>query len=94
MAIIHQVFDIGQATLKVHITELADQAPLWVCMVPDRALACRPGCWYATSNFSEAEHRIYFGAWGIADLTVYFVDQWGRAGWTGDPPPGRRRHGL
>lgn len=81
MAIIYQAFDIGESTLKVHVTRVADLAPLWVYMVSDRALAHRPGCWYATSNFSEAQHRIYFGSWGVADLNVFFVDAWGKAGW-------------
>lgn len=81
MAIIYQAFDVGESTLKVHVTRVADLAPLWVCMVPNRALAHRPGCWYATTNFSEARYRIFFGDWGPADLTVFFVDEWGRAGW-------------
>lgn len=83
MAIIYQVFDEGQATLKVHVTRVASLAPLWVCMVSDRAMAQRAGCWFATSNIAEARYRIYFGDWGPADLTVYFVDAWGKAGWQG-----------
>lgn len=84
MAIIYQVFDEGQATLKVHVTRVASLAPLWVYMVSDRAMAQRAGCWFVTSNIAEARFRIYFGDWGVADLTVYFVEQWGSAGWRGE----------
>ena len=83
MAIIYQVFDEGQATIKVHVTRVASLARLWVYMVPDRSMAHQAGCWFATSNIAEARYRIYFGDWGVADLIVYFVDEWGKAGWQG-----------
>lgn len=81
MNCIFQTPQIGDATVKVYVSQSKTEADLWVCLVNLKGISGQNGRWYVTHNRSEASHRMYFCHRGMADLTIYFVNNVSEAGW-------------
>lgn len=81
MAIIYQTFLRPDANYCFHVTQERGLADLRVYSVTSKGMAYGDKLWFITRLRGEATSRIYFGSRGQAELVIYFVDNWGEAGW-------------
>ncbi len=87
MARVYQAASMGEAQVRVAFVHDRAQADLLVHCVGSWGLAHGDALWFITSDRQDATVRIYPCSIGMADVIVYFVDNYSDAGW-------QRRHRL
>ena len=81
MARVYQTASMGEAHVRVAIVAAQGQADLLVHRVGSWGLAQGDGLWFITRNKQDATVWIYPCSIGMAEVCVYFVDNYAEAGW-------------
>lgn len=81
MARVYQTKEMGEAHIRAALVENQGEADLCVHKVSSWGLANGDALWYITDNKQDADVWVYFGSQGMSEVKVYFVDNYGMAGW-------------
>ncbi len=81
MARIFQTSSMAQADLLLNIVPARDMADLLVHRVSSMGLAQGDALWFITRNRQEATVSVHFTSRNLAQVTIFFVDSSGEAGW-------------
>ena len=81
MARVYQAASMGEAQLRVAIVNDRGQADLLVHRVGSWGLAHGDALWFITRNKQDATVWIFPCSIGMAQVRVYFVDNYAEAGW-------------
>ena len=86
MARVYQAATMGEAGVRVAIVSDRGMADLLVHRVNSFGLAAGDALWFITRDQQEATVWVFFTSIGMAQVKVYFVDNYAEAGWQN---PGR-----
>ncbi|QIL41632.1 hypothetical protein G7074_21615 [Pedobacter sp. HDW13] len=81
MARIFQTPTMGEAQIRVALVTDRSQADLCVHRVSSWGMARGDANWFLTRDKQDATCLIYFTSIGMAQVKVYFTDNYGEAGW-------------
>jgi hypothetical protein len=81
MARIYQAASMGEAHIRVALVQERGSADLLVHRVSSWGLAYGDALWYITRDKQDASVWLYFTSIGMAEVKIFFVDNYGEAGW-------------
>jgi hypothetical protein len=81
MARIYQAATMGEAHIRVAVIMDRGAADLLVHRVNSWGLASGDALWFITREQQDATVWIFFTSMGMAEVNIFFVDNYGEAGW-------------
>jgi hypothetical protein len=81
MARIYQTASMGEASIRVALVHARGMADLLVHRVSTMGLARGDALWYITRDRQMAATTVFFTSPGMAEVNIFFVDNYGEAGW-------------
>lgn len=86
MARIYQAATMGEAQLRVALVMERGSADLLVHRVNTWGAASGDALWFVTANQQDATVWVFFTSIGMAQVKIFFVDNYGEAGWQKSSP--------
>lgn len=87
MARVYQTASMGEAHVRLAVVNDMGMADLCVHRVSSWGLAHGAARWFITKDKQDADLWVYFCGVGMAQLKVYFVNNYGEAGWVVENHP-------
>lgn len=81
MARVYQAASMGEAHIRVAVVADRGEADLWVHRVNSWGQASGDALWLITRDQQEATVWVFFTSLGMAEVKIFFVDNYGEAGW-------------
>lgn len=81
MARVYQAATMGEAHIRVALVSQRCTADLLVHRVSSFGLAVGDCLWFITRDQQEATVWVFFTSLGMAEVKVFFVDNYAEAGW-------------
>lgn len=81
MARVYQTSTMGEAHIRVAVVMARGEADLLVHRVSSWGAATGDAYWFITRDQQEASVWIFFTSIGMAEVKIFFVDNYGEAGW-------------
>ena len=72
---------MGEAKIRVALVMDRGAADLLVHRVSSWGMASGDALWFITPNQQDATAWVFFTSIGMAEVKIFFVDNYGEAGW-------------
>lgn len=86
MARVYQAATMGEAHLRVAVVSERGSADLLVHRVSSWGSARGDTLWFITANKQDATVWVFFSSIGMAEVKIFFVDNYREAGWQRSSP--------